>query len=140
MYDVLVIAKYVIFYCNQKKYVIHNFKLQQILYFIQAEFLVGKGIPCFNDRIEAWNIGVVIPKVYNIYKIFGCCDLFITKYDIDNINTADRKIIEAVIDECDKYSYSQFVKIIHNQTPWKRAYINTEKIITHQSIKNFFDN
>lgn len=140
MYDVLVIAKYVIFYCNQKKYVVYNLKLQQILYFIQAEFLVSKGIPCFNERIEAWNIGVVIPKVYNIYKIFGCCDLFITKYDIDNINTDDRKIIEAVIDECDKYSYSQFVKIIHNQTPWKRAYINTEKIITHQSIKNFFDN
>ena len=116
MYDVLVIAKYVIFYCNQKKYVIHNFKLQQIL------------------------IGVVIPKVHNIYKIFGCCNLFITNYDIDNINTDDRKMIEAVIDECDKYSYSQFVKIIHNQTPWKKTYINIEKIITHQSIKNFFDN
>lgn len=42
-----------------------NFKLQSVLYFVQAEFLVVKGRPCFEDPIEAWNFGpVIFPNTY----------------------------------------------------------------------------
>lgn len=50
MYDVLVITKYVIFYCNQKKYVIHNLKLQQILYFITEKIITRQSIKNFFDN------------------------------------------------------------------------------------------
>ena len=64
MYSVLDVAKYVIFYSNEKKYDISNLKLQKILYFIQAEFLVSENEPCFYEEIEAWNFGPVVPEVY----------------------------------------------------------------------------
>ena len=50
-YNVLDIAKYVIYYCTKKGYLITNLKLQKILYFIQAIFLVNTGSPCFKEEV-----------------------------------------------------------------------------------------
>ena len=41
-YKVLDVCKYVIDYSNEKEYGISNLKLQKILYFIQAYFLIKK--------------------------------------------------------------------------------------------------
>ena len=69
MYDVLLMAKYIIKYCNKSNLPISNLKLQKLLYFIQAAFLVEKGHACFPDEIEAWDFGPVVPAVYYKYKI-----------------------------------------------------------------------
>lgn len=62
-YKALDIARYVIDYSNYKKYRITNLRLQKILYFIQAAFLVFGQKPCFDDVIEAWGLGPVVPIV-----------------------------------------------------------------------------
>ena len=54
-YKVLDVCKYVIDYSNEKEYGISNLKLQKILYFIQAYFLIKQPSRCcFDDKIEAW--------------------------------------------------------------------------------------
>ena len=45
MYSALDVARYIIWYCEEKKYIVSNLKLQKILYFIQAKFLVEKNTP-----------------------------------------------------------------------------------------------
>ena len=75
MHDVQVIARYVIHRCSQNERPINNLKLQKILYFIQAEFLVGTGKACFDDEIEAWASGPVVPAVYSRYMIFGSTNI-----------------------------------------------------------------
>ena len=47
MYSAIDVAKYIIWYCKRQGYRISNLKLQKILYFVQASFLVNQGNPCF---------------------------------------------------------------------------------------------
>ena len=52
IYKVLDVSRHVINYSNEKEYGISNLKLQKILYFIQAFFLVSASEQCFEEKIE----------------------------------------------------------------------------------------
>ena len=51
---------------------ISNLKLQKILYFVQANFMVEKGEKCFHEPILAWSFDPVVPSVYRKYDEFSC--------------------------------------------------------------------
>ena len=74
-YNVLDICRHVINFSNDKDYGISNLKLQKVLYFIQAYFLISTNEKCFKERIEAWDFGPVVPEAYREYKQFGSGDI-----------------------------------------------------------------
>ena len=145
-YKVLDVCKYVIDYSNKKEYGISNLKLQKILYFIQAYFLIK--IPsrcCFDDRIEAWDFGQVVPKAYRKYKQFGSSDIP-TIMDFEKsdskgcITCDDKNLIKTVIDKFADYSATDLVGLTHNQSPWIDAYIpHMNREITPEAIKEYFN-
>lgn len=48
-------------------------KLQKILYFCHADFLVRTGYPLVAEEFEAWRYGPVLPSVYQAFKkSVGC--------------------------------------------------------------------
>lgn len=65
------IAKYIINKCNVENNPISNLQLQKILYYIQRDFLKKYNIILFNDSIEAWRFGPVVPEVYYNFCGFG---------------------------------------------------------------------
>lgn len=140
MYNVLDIAKYIIFYCRRRGYLITNLKLQKLLYFIQAEFLVSIGVPCFNEEIEAWDFGPVVPEVYHEYKSFGNSNIILPEDDeLPFIRETDRNRIKGMVDEGAQYSASDLVRITHNQAPWKNAYKRYyNNVITKDAIQDYF--
>ena len=140
MYSVLDVARYVIARSNRAG-AISNLKLQKVLYFIQAEFLVVQNMPCFAEQIEAWDFGPVVPVVYRAYRIYGSANIPAeTSSGLRSIRREDMDRINGIVDECCEYSASQLVEITHNQSPWRDAYhsrgVNNE--ITPDSIKAFF--
>ena len=157
MYDVLDVCRHVINYSNDKEYGISNLKLQKVLYFIQAYYLVLTSQKCFNDRIEAWDLGPVVPKAYREYKQFGASNIpkihyiinfddnniwnsRITAYDIDLLRIEDQKLTDTVVDRLADYSASDLVNITHNQSPWKDAYVpHMNREITADAIKEYFN-
>ena len=139
-YNVLLVAEYIISFCNKNNLTISNLRLQKVLYFIQAEFLISRGHPCFPEEIEAWDFGPVVPEVYQKYKLYGGATIPCNNYTESGlILEEDRKLIDSIIMECTKYTTSQLVEITHNQTPWKQAHNPYgQRIITISSIKEFF--
>ena len=159
MYKVLDICRYVINYSNDKEYGISNLKLQKVLYFIQAYFLAftDEKEPCFEEKIEAWDFGPVVPVAYHEYKQYGSndipkvkevfeinfTDIFksrIVPFDDSIIFDNDKEIINAVVDKFADYSATTLVKITHNQLPWINAYRkgkNSE--ITIDSIRDYYN-
>ena len=141
-YDVLDIARYIIERCNRQERSISNLKLQKILYFVQAEFLVSTGHPCFDEDFEAWSFGPVIPKVYHRYKVYGAGSIPVSEYKTQNllITQSDQEIMNRMIDECSKYSATLLVNVTHRQAPWRQAYKKNGRnnIITKISIKKYF--
>ena len=159
MYNVLDISRYVINYSNDKGYGISNLKLQKILYFIQAFFLTktAKRVPCFYQRIEAWDFGPVIPEAYREYKQYGSSNIPTIRsfikfdqeniWDIQRINynsnviaDEDKAMINLVVDKFSEYSATDLVELTHNQAPWSNAYVpykNNE--ITIEDIREYFN-
>ena len=70
-YHALKIAEYIIERCNEKHKSVSNLKLQKILYFVQAQFIVEFGTPCFDNIMQAWDYGPVVPDVYRKYRGYG---------------------------------------------------------------------
>lgn len=139
MYNIQLIARYVIHYCSQNRRPISNLKLQKILYFIQAEFLVAMNKPCFEDDIEAWSSGPVAPAVYSEYRIYGDTNLPDQGNDgFEVIAEKDRERLNAIISDATKYSALQLAEITHNQRPWKDAYKRKSKIIEKAKIRKYF--
>lgn len=141
-YKVLDVARYIIKRCNLHNQAISNLKLQKILYFVQAEFLVTKNQPCFDETIEAWAFGPVVPEAYHRYKGYGAGNIpaLRTLPDRILISESDQELINGIVDECAQYSASDLVDITHRQTPWKSAYrAGFNQPITNESIKEFFE-
>lgn len=142
MYSAIDVAKYIIWYCKEKGYSISNLKLQKILYFVQAAFLVDLGRPCFEESIEAWDFGPVVSEVYHKFKIFGSAD--IPKAMCNGVESiiirSDRQTINEMVDQCAEYSASSLVEITHNQDPWRNAYQKgRNNVISNLSIQDYFD-
>ncbi|MDD4564240.1 MAG: DUF4065 domain-containing protein [Eubacteriales bacterium] len=96
-YSALDIAKYVINKCTVEDSPISNLQLQKILYFLQRKYLVDKGRPLFDDEIQAWQFGPVVPETYYQYCGFGSMAITMN-YAID-INEDDSSIIDTIAEE-----------------------------------------
>lgn len=121
MYNVIDVCNYIISYCRKKGYEITNLRLQKILYFIQAFFLQEINTPCFENQMEAWDLGPVVPEAYHFFKEFGSKPLSEKKGSTSqDIELDDKNRINEVLDCLSKYSTYQLVNITHNQKPWKK--------------------
>lgn len=142
MYSALDIARYVTGYCDRKGYYVSNLKLQKILYFIQAEFLVTLDIACFREIIQALTFGPVVPQAYQEYKKFGSSNILMD-YQTEGImkTEEDERLVKGIVDQCDEYSAAESMKFTYNQSPWLNVYRKYHNNpISNQSIKEFFEN
>lgn len=140
VYDALDIAAYVVKRCHETNTTVSNLKLQKILYFIQAQFLVCRNERCFYQRIEAWSFGPVVPEAYQEYKIYGGAAIpFSDTNPEKKISESDLELMNRIIDKCSKYAASDLVEITHRQKPWKDAYTpRANNEILPESIKKYF--
>jgi len=67
------IANFIIWYTNNilGRQNLTPLKLQKILYYVQATFLAQHGQPLFNEAIQKWQYGPVVPSVYFEFKDQG---------------------------------------------------------------------
>ena len=65
------ISDYIIVQSRNENMTVSNLKLQQLLYYAQGWHLALWGNKLFNERIEAWIMGPVIPAVYHKFKLYG---------------------------------------------------------------------
>ena len=100
-YNALDISRYIINYCNDHDIEISNLKLQNLLYYIQAAFLVEYKKPAFFQNIIAWQYGVLIEDVNQEYKRFGSMSIPKNEYYLDfslnNMDFEEIKFDESII-------------------------------------------
>ena len=143
MVPALFIANYIIEYSNEREYSINNLKLQKLLYFVNVSNLVTNNEPLFEEKMEKWKYGPVIPSVYHEFKKFGAFqisdkdivreyfyfkfenDTFpstveILQYTKDKICDSAIKLINNVVDYFSQKDAFELVDITHKQEPWKK--------------------
>lgn len=156
VYSALEAARHIINYANQTKRFISALKLQKILYFVQAEFLISQGRLCFADDIEAWDFGPVVPAVLHEFLRFGSCFIPpVIHYFIDDenaffgirkvefrdctISDEDKAVINEVVDYLADYSAVDLTDLTQKQKPWIDAYCGyCRNIIPTDTIRSYF--
>lgn len=116
-----------------------NMKLQKMLYYQQGFHLAYFGTPLFDEEIEAWMYGPVVPSVYDEYKNYGKNGIHL---DSDLEFGFEDKKEEALFNEVFKvygvYSALGLMNMTHSEAPWKNTKTGEGNVIEKDKIKAFF--
>lgn len=116
-----------------------NMKLQKMLYYQQGFHLAYFGTPLFDDDLEAWMYGPVVPSVYFKYKDNKKEGIKPNKEIQFEFN--DKKE-EALFNEVFRvygvYSALGLMNMTHSEMPWKTTDTGEGNIISKSKIKAFF--
>jgi len=139
MYSAHSIAIYIINWCNNHSIRITNLKLQKLLYFLQGEIVKQTGIKLIREDFYAWQLGPVIPEVYNAFSMYSSSTIPKQELNI-SIDPQLVKHIEVVLLKYAKRSTWDLVDLSHCQDPWKYNYqiFGDRAIIPFKSIEDFF--
>lgn len=119
-----------------------NLILHKFLYFAQGYSLALYNTPLFDEDIEAWKYGPVVPSVYQTYKYNKKENISKIKgnFSLDNYDSKTIELLLAVINDYGKYSSSELINITHKKgSPWDMVYKENENnIISKESILKYF--
>ena len=137
------VSKYIICLAQRNGDIITNLKLQKLLYYAQAWYLVNNNnSKLFEDDIEAWQYGPVVPKVYNEFKSFGRkpiildCDL---ERDFPDLSEDDKHYLNEFCEAFFRFSATELVAMTHQEKPWIEAINNgVHSIINTDTMYKFY--
>ncbi|WP_442598624.1 Panacea domain-containing protein [Neobacillus sp. D3-1R] len=118
-------------------------KLQKLLYYCQGWYMAfSKGEPLFNEDLEAWEHGPVVPDIYFKYKHHRY--LTISTEIFENKNRKgktifDKKqldILNTVWETYGHYDGKYLEELTHQEDPWLETPKNT--VISKNKILKFF--
>ncbi len=104
-------------------------KLQKMLYYAQAWFLVVNKRKLFEEKIEAWLHGPAIYSIYQEYKSFGFLPIKkeIDKSLISKIDEKQKGFLNQIWKIYGKYDADYLEILSHNEEPWQKARIGVAK-------------
>jgi uncharacterized phage-associated protein len=93
-------------------------KLQKLCYYAQAWHLVWDDRPLFDNRIEAWANGPVIPDLYKLHR--GRFQLSAGEIagDPSRLDDSEVETIEAVLEFYGDRSAHWLSELTHREAPW----------------------
>ena len=111
------IAQYIL----EKRGKTATIQLQKLVYYCQAWHLVWEDTPLFDDHVEAWANGPVIPNLFSAHKGHFSIDASFSIGDSSSLAQNEKESIDAVIAEYGKESSQHLVELTHLEDPWKEA-------------------
>ena len=117
-----------------------NLRVQKMVYYAQAWYVQRTGRPLFQETIEAWQYGPVIPLLYKKYVCYGDSPIVSTStgYSMDIFTPETLETLLDVMREYGRYTTSALVNMTHRESePWYKLDINGT--ITPEMLKRDFD-
>lgn len=115
-----------------------NLKLQKMLYYEQGFHLAYFNEPLFDEQIEAWQYGPVVPSVYDYYKTHGRDGLIpedkVFEFRVSN----ERALFDEVYRVYGAYSAIGLMNMTHTEMPWSTTPTGVGNVISHEKMKSYF--
>ena len=116
---------------------ISNLKLQKLVYYAQGFHLALFGEPLFNEQIEAWTHGPVVPCLYHKYKEHGQGAIPVpSSLDFDKFGAETREFLDEVYSVFGQFSAWKLRNMTHEEPPWRDA--GQGGTISLESMQNYF--
>ena len=115
-----------------------NLKLQKLLYYEQGYHLAFFNEPLFNESIEAWMYGPVVPEVYDTFKDNGSTALSFEGEPLE-LSDDEEDLFRQVYDAFRDYSAIGLMNRTHSEPTWQNAKPTGKgTVISIDSMKSFF--
>ena len=122
---------------------ISNLKLQKLLYYVQGWSLGLYQQAAFNERIEAWVHGPVVPEIFHAYRHFRWNPIDVPT-DPVSVPASMQGHIGEVLKVYGSLTAVQLEQLSHDEKPWREARKGllprapSNVVISHELMKNFF--
>ena len=115
-----------------------NLKLQKLLYYQQGFHLAVFSTPLFEEDIEAWMYGPVVPIVYNEYSSYGSSSLPEVRESI-SLSDDEEELFNEVYDAYRDFSAIGLMNRTHKEKPWASVSPHDRgTIISQESMREYF--
>lgn len=114
-------ARDVAAYILQKQGSMSTWKLQKLVYYAQAWSLVWDERPLFDERIEAWANGPVVPTLYQAHRGRFTMSEGDIDGDADALDQDARETVDAIIDFYGQKTGRWLSELTHQEPPWLEA-------------------
>lgn len=111
-------------------------KLQKLLYFAQGHYLALHDEPLFDEEIQAWEHGPVVPSIYHEYKNNGSSYIqYSPSNSQEEVNADTQKYLDEIFQLYGQYSAWKLRNMTHETDPWIDAENGT---ISQEQMKTYF--
>lgn len=114
-----------------------NMKLQKMLYYQQGFHLAYFNAPLFEEDIEAWMYGPVVPCVYEYFKGNGSMGLEPLTEEI-SLQEVEEALFNEVFNVYGAFSASGLMNMTHQESPWLTTPTGVGNIISKEKLIQFF--
>lgn len=117
---------------------ISNLKLQKLAYYAQGYYCAIHDTPLFNEHIEAWTHGPVVPQLYQEFKRYGA-DRITPPQEFDPacLTEKEREMAEEVFQVFGQFSAWKLRDMTHEESPWQN-HENSAGTIPIDEMKAYF--
>lgn len=138
-YNVEDIAKLLLSWADYDNEPMSNMKLQKMLYYQQGFHLAYFGTPLFEDEVEAWMYGPVVPKIYYKYESFGKSPIpGEADFDIDMDDETEYKLFWEVYSVYSQFTATGLMQKTHGEMPWSTTEVGKGNVISKEKMRTFF--
>ncbi len=137
----LEVSKLLLSWANRNGDLLTNLKLQKLLYYAQAWYLVNYDKPLFGDEIQAWDFGPVVPKVFNKFKKFKASPITYSECGNEEHAFTQEQLgfLTEFFNVFSGFSATQLVSMSHEEAPWKDAYrVKAYSVVDTEGMKSFY--
>ena len=138
MYNCFDIAKYFIELAKEEGQGIDPMKLLKLTYIAHGWYLGLTDRPLFENQVQSWKFGAVIPDLYYSIKMFGKnnVDPFLLSISAKNeLKEEDKEFIKKIWNNYKNLSGLQLSALTHEEgSPWSQTWDGTHDVVIENSI------
>lgn len=133
------VAELFLSWANKDGELITNLKMQKLLYYAQAWHLVNFDKRLFEDPIEAWDLGPVIPQVYRSFKKFRHGPIEHKENGNEEGSFSEKQLsyLREFYNTYIGFKAHELVNMTHNEQPWNTAF-ETGSDIDSDEMKAYY--
>ncbi len=157
--DIENLGVFILLYCEKNEISINHFKLQKLLYYIQAWHLVHfDGAMIFDELPEAWVNGPVYRKIFDhLNKTPANKNLVLDpklKGDMDkhiqdaneklNLTKEQNEFLQSILNHYGLMSHEKLIFLTHKEAPWNIAreglgdFEYSDRKISAKNMQNYY--
>lgn len=123
---------------------VDNMKINKMLYYAQGFSLAKLGRALFDEDIQAWDYGPVIPEVYRAFKCCGSKAIGepTSEFDESKLKSDELNLLIDVFSAYGRYTGWALKEMTHVKGgPWDRVYEpGKNRVIDTESMRAYFEN